>query len=74
MRAAGHKIYPYLLGGVEIVRPNQVCACDITFVPMRRGYLCLTAVMDWYGRYVLAWHCPTAWTWSFVFETLEKAL
>ena len=46
-RAAGHKVYPYLLRGVEIVRPNQVWACDITYVPMQRGYLYLTAVMDW---------------------------
>jgi putative transposase len=45
-RAAGHKVYPYLLRGVEIVRPNQVWACDITYVPLRQGYLYLTAVMD----------------------------
>jgi putative transposase len=54
-RAAGHKVYPYLLRGVEIVRPNQVWACDITYVPMQRGYLYLTAVMDWFSRCVLAW-------------------
>jgi putative transposase len=53
--AAGHKIYPYLLRGVEIVRVNQVWSTDITYVPMRRGFMYLTAILDWYSRYVLAW-------------------
>ena len=53
--AAGHKIYPYLLRNLAITRPNQVWASDITYIPLRHGFLYLTAVMDWYSRYVLAW-------------------
>ena len=52
---AGHKIYPYLLRNVEVTRPDQVWASDITYVPLRHGFLYLVAVMDWYSRYVLAW-------------------
>lgn len=74
LRAVGHKIYPYLLRDVEIVRPNQVWACDITFVPMRRGYLYLTAVMDWYSRYVLAWQLSNSMDVEFCMEVLEEAL
>ncbi|WP_020467768.1 DDE-type integrase/transposase/recombinase, partial [Singulisphaera acidiphila] len=72
-RAVGHKIYPYLLRDVEIVRPNQVWACDITFVPMRRGYLYLTAVMDWYSRYVLAWQLSNSMDVEFCMEALDEA-
>ena len=53
--AAGHKIYPYLLRNVAITRPDQVWASDITYVPLRHGFLYLVAVMDWYSRYVLSW-------------------
>src|SRR5262249_25023228 len=49
----GHRIYPYLLRGVEIVRPNQVWSTDITYIPMSNGFMYLTAVIDWYSRYVL---------------------
>ena len=52
--AAGHKIYPYLLRNVPVQQPDQVWSTDITYVPMRHGFLYLTAVMDWYSRYVLA--------------------
>ena len=52
---AGHKIYPYLLRNVEVTRPDQVWASDITYVPLRHGFLYLVAVMDWYSRYVLSW-------------------
>ena len=52
---AGHKIYPYLLRGVKITRPNQVWSTDITYVPMQRGFMYLVAVLDWYSRYVLSW-------------------
>ena len=51
--AAGHKIYPYLLRDVAITRPDQVWSTDITYVPMRHGFLYLVAVMDWFSRYVL---------------------
>ena len=51
----GHKIYPYLLRGLEITRPNQVWAMDITYVPMARGFVYLAVVLDWASRRVLAW-------------------
>ena len=51
----GHKVYPYLLRGLEINRVNQVWATDITYIPMARGFLYLLAIMDWHSRYVLAW-------------------
>ena len=51
----GHKVYPYLLRGLEINRVNQVWATDITYIPMARGFLYLMAIMDWHSRYVLAW-------------------
>ena len=51
----GHKVYPYLLRGLEISRVNQVWATDITYIPMARGFLYLVAIMDWHSRYVLAW-------------------
>jgi putative transposase len=52
--APGHKIYPYLLRGVRVDRPNQAWAMDITYVPMARGFVYLAAVVDWYSRRVLA--------------------
>ena len=73
-RAAGHKVYPYLLRGIEVVRPNQVWACDITYVPMRQGYLYLTAVMDWFSRCVLAWQLSNSMDVEFCLEALEDAL
>ena len=51
----GHKIYPYLLNGLKITRPNQVRAANITYIPMAKGFLYLVAVIDWYSRYVLSW-------------------
>jgi putative transposase len=53
--AKGHKTYPYLLGGLRVERPNQVWCADITYLPMRRGFLYLVAIMDWHIREVLAW-------------------
>lgn len=52
---SGHKIYPYLLGGLHIDRPDQVWSSDITYIRMSKGFVYLTAVMDWYSRYVLSW-------------------
>src|SRR5262249_4090519 len=52
---SGHKIYPYLLRGVEITRPNQVWAMDITYIPMARGFVYLAVVLDWLSRRVLSW-------------------
>ena len=53
--ADGHKIYPYLLRGLPVERPNQVWAMDITYIPMARGFVYLAAVVDWFSRRVLAW-------------------
>ena len=50
-----HKVYPYLLKGIEATRPNQVWSTDITYVKLKHGYAYLVAIMDWYSRYVLAW-------------------
>jgi putative transposase len=71
---AGHKIYPYLLRNVEVVRPNQVWASDITYVPLRHGFLYLVAIMDWYSRFVLSWRLSNTLTGSFCIEALEEAL
>lgn len=71
---AGHKIYPYLLRNVEVTRPDQVWASDITYVPLRHGFLYLVAVMDWYSRYVLSWRLSNTLTGSFCIEALEEAL
>jgi putative transposase len=71
---AGHKIYPYLLRNMEVTRPDQVWASDITYVPLRHGFLYLVAVMDWYSRYVLSWRLSNTLTGSFCIEALEDAL
>ena len=72
--AAGHKIYPYLLRGLPIVRPNQVWATDITYIPMARGFVYLTAVMDWFARRILAWRLSITMETDFCIEALEEAL
>lgn len=74
VRCPEHKIYPYLLRNVEVVRPNQVWSTDITYIPMRGGFLYLTAVMDWYSRYVLAWRLSNSLDSTFCIEALEEAL
>jgi len=71
---AGHKIYPYLLRNVAVTRPNQVWSTDITYVPLRCGFLYLTAIMDWYSRYVLAWRLSNSLDVDFCLEALEEAL
>jgi len=72
--APGHKVYPYLLSGMEITRPNQVWAADITYIPMARGFLYLVAIIDWYSRYVLSWRLSNTLDDSFCVEALEEAL
>ena len=71
---AGHQIYPYLLRNVEVTRPDQVWSSDITYVPLRHGFLYLVAVMDWYSRYVLSWRLSNTLTGTFCVEALEEAL
>jgi len=70
----GHKIYPYLLGGMNITQPNQVWAADITYIPMARGFLYLVAIIDWHSRYVLSWKLSNTLDVGFCIEALEEAL
>jgi putative transposase len=70
----GHKIYPYLLRGVEITQPNQVWAMDITYIPMERGYVYLAVVLDWFSRRVLSWRVSITMEATFCVETLDDAL
>jgi len=72
--APGHKIYPYLLRNVEINRVNQVWSTDITYIPMKRGYMYLTAVLEWHSRYVLAWELSNTLESTFCVAALEQAL
>ncbi|MGH9807840.1 MAG: IS3 family transposase [Terriglobia bacterium] len=70
----GHKIYPYLLRGMEITRPNQVWAMDITYIPMERGFVYLAVVLDWATRRVLSWRLSITMEAAFCVETLEDAM
>jgi putative transposase len=69
-----HKIYPYLLRDMEITRPNQVWSTDITFLPLRNGFMYLVAVIDWYSRYILTWELSNSLEGSFCEQALKKAL
>ena len=69
-----HRIYPYLLRGLVVDRPNQVWCADITYIPMRRGFLYLVAVMDWATRKVLAWRVSNTMDVAFCIEALREAL
>ncbi len=70
----GHKVYPYLLRNVAIDRVDQVWSTDITYVPMPAGFMYLTAVIDWYSRYVLSWRLSNTLDVEFCLEALEEAL
>jgi len=70
----GHKRYPYLLAGVEVVRPDQVWSADITYIGLRQGFMYLVALLDWYSRYVLAWALWTSLDGAFCVWALEEAL
>lgn len=70
----GHTKYPYLLRNLEILRPDQVWCSDITYIPLRHGFLYLTAVMDWFSRYVLSWRLSNTLEGTFCLEALEEAL
>jgi putative transposase len=72
--APGHKIYPYLLRGLNVVRPNQVWAMDITYIPMARGFVYLAAVVDWFSRRVLAWRVSITMQVDFCLDAIEEAL
>ena len=70
----GHTVYPYLLRGLEVSRPNQVWAMDITYIPMPRGFVYLAAVMDWHSRKVLVWRVSVTMDTDFCVEALEESL
>jgi putative transposase len=70
----GHKVYPYLLRNVAIDRVDQVWSTDITYVPMPAGFMYLTAVIDWYSRYVIAWRLSNTLDVDFCLEALDEAL
>ena len=72
--APAHKIYPYLLRGVQIERADQVWCADITYIRLAHGFVYLTAVMDWYSRYVLAWEVSVTMEEEFCVSALESAL
>lgn len=69
-----HKVYPYLLRGLTINRPNLVWATDITFIPMARGFMYLVAIMDWHSRKVLSWRISNTLETAFCVQALEEAL
>ena len=69
-----HRVYPYLLRGLAIERPNHVWCADITYIPVNRGFLYLVAIMDWASRYVLAWRLSNTLDASFCTDTLDEAL
>ena len=71
---AGHKVYPYLLRGLAIDRPNHVWAMDITYIPMARGFVYLAAVVDWATRRVLSWRLSITMEVGFCIEAVEEAL
>ena len=74
MPGQGHKVYPYLLRGLQVLHPNHVWSTDITYIPMRQGFLYLTAVIDWFSRYVLAWELSNTMEVAFCLSVLEEAL
>lgn len=72
--AKGHKVFPYLLRGLKITRPNQVWSTDITYVPLQGGFVYLVAIIDWYSRYVLAWQLSNTLDGYFCRVALCQAL
>lgn len=73
-RHAAHPVYPYLLRNLKIDRPNQVWATDITYIPMRRGFVYLVAIVDWTSRRVLAWRLSNTLTTDFCVDALQEAI
>jgi putative transposase len=71
---AGHRIYPYLLRDVAVIRPNQVWAADITYIPMARGFVYLVVVLDWFSRRALSWRVSITLEADFCVEAVEEAL
>ena len=72
--APDHKVYPYLLCDLKIMRPNQVWAADITYIPMSKGFMYLVTIIDWYSRYVISWRLSNTLDADFCIAALEEAL
>jgi putative transposase len=72
--ASGHKVFPYLLRKLPVMRPNQVWAMDITYIPMSRGFVYLAAVVDWFSRKILAWRLSITLETEFCIEAVKEAL
>ena len=73
-RAQQHAVFPYLLRGVAITRPNQVWGIDLTYIRLRGGWMCLVAVLDWFSRYVVSWELDQTLEMPFVLRAVERAL
>lgn len=73
-RQPDHQVYPYLLRGLVIDRPNQVWCADITYIPLAKGFVYLVAVMDWFSRRVLAWRLSTGMETAFCVEAVQEAM
>jgi len=69
-----HKLYPYLLRGLDIIRPNQVWSTDITYIRLLHGFVYLVAIIDWYSRKVLAWRLSNTMDAGFCVDCLEEAI
>jgi len=69
-----HKIYPYLLRGVDIIRPNQVWSTDITYIRLPRGFVYLVAIIDWYSRKIMSWRLSNTMDAGFCVDCLEEAI
>lgn len=67
-----HTVYPYLLRGVRVSRPNQVWAADITYIPMRQGFMYLVVILDWFSRYVISWALSNTLDGHFCLEALKE--
>jgi putative transposase len=74
LAGAGHRIYPYLLRGLVIARPNQVWSTDITYIRLAKGFVYLVAILDWFSRYVVSWSVSVTMDTAFCLEALEAAL
>ena len=73
-RHPAHKVYPYLLRNLAITRSNQVCSADITFIPMKRGFVYLFAILDWSSRRVLSWRVSNTLTTDFCTQAVQEAI
>ena len=72
--APGHKIYPYLLRKLVVIRPNQAWAMDITYIPMAKGFVSLAAVVDWFSRRMLSWRLSITLDTAFCIEAVQEAM